>query len=323
MLMLALAMFFTRYFIIGGWLKQASLYFQSIDTMRPVSFAMPANLFSLLVLSSVLIAAAGYVINDYFDLKSDNVNRPGSNKIGKGVSRRMAMFLHILLNGIALLIGLYLAYKCSTWRLVGVQLFSIAALWLYSAYLKKRTGFGDLVISFLMAMIPISVYLYEYYFGFGSLASELGSYLDITILPPVARLDLLPMVILGFGLLAFITNFIRQNFKDLEDLEGDSKSRNHTLAVVWGETNTRYLALALLAMTFVLVGLAQYILYIWNLSLPLWYTTLLVQLPIMVAIVVAIRARSKKQYAILSRLLFGIMIAGVLSMPVFYLEMTL
>lgn len=69
MLMLALAMFFTRYFIIGGWLKQASLYFQSIDTMRPVSFAMPANLFSLLVLSSVLIAAAGYVINDYFDLR--------------------------------------------------------------------------------------------------------------------------------------------------------------------------------------------------------------------------------------------------------------
>jgi 4-hydroxybenzoate polyprenyltransferase len=323
LLLLALAMFCVRFFLIGTWIHQTDLYFKTIDTARPIAFAMSNQLFALLVASSVLIAAAGYIINDYFDLKSDHVNRPGSNKIGKGVSRRMAMLLHIVLNLAALAIGLYLAYKCRTWRLIGIQLFTITALWFYSSYLKKSTGFGELVVSFVMALIPVSVFLYEYYFGFADLAKELNGILDSSILPPTARLGLVPMVILGYSFLAFLTDFIRQNFKDLENMEGDRLIKNHTLAVTWGATNTRYLALALCIIVFSIIALFEYVMWNWGLNYTLWYAMAFVQLPLMAAIVIALRAREKKQYVILSRLLYAIMIAGVLSMPVLYFDIKL
>lgn len=323
LLLLALAMYCVRFFLIGGWLNNAEFYFKSIETMRPITFTMSYKLFGLLVISSVLIAAAGYIINDYFDMKSDNVNRPGSNKVGKGVSRRMAMLLHIVLNSVALVIGVYLAWKCHTWRLIGIQLFTISALWFYSSYLKKSTGFGELVLSFLMALMPVSVYLYEYYFGFGALIEELNSLVDLDVLSPTANLSILPMVILGYALLAFLTDFIRQNFKDLDNMIGDKQSKNHTLAVTWGETNTRYLALTLCVVVFALITMFEYVMWNWGLKYTLWYAMVFVQLPLMVSIIIAIRARAKKQYTILSRLLYAIMIAGVLSMPVLYFDIKL
>jgi 4-hydroxybenzoate polyprenyltransferase len=312
-----------RFFLIGTWLNQADYYFSSIETMRPITYSMSDKLFGLLVTSSVLIAAAGYIINDYFDLKSDNVNRPGSNKIGKGVSRRMAMLLHIVLNSVALLIGLYLAWKCHTFRLIGLQLFTIIALWFYSSYLKKSTGFGELVVSLVMALIPVTVYLYEYYYGFGELVKELNSLVDPSALAPTARLGILPMVVLGYSLLAFLTDFVRQNFKDLTNMPGDKQSRNHTLAVTWGVNNTRYLALFLSIVVFALIALFEYVMWNWGLKYTLWYAIVCVQLPLMVSIVIAIRAREIKQYNILSRLLYAIMIAGVLSMPVLYFDVKL
>ncbi|UPT65760.1 MAG: geranylgeranylglycerol-phosphate geranylgeranyltransferase [Sphingobacteriales bacterium JAD_PAG50586_3] len=323
LLLLALAMCCVRFFLIGGWLNNAEFYFKTIETMRPIRFTMSNNLFALLVTSSVLIAAAGYIINDYFDMKSDNVNRPGSNKVGKGVSRRMAMLLHVVLNVAGLLIGLYLAWQCKTWKLVGIQLFTISALWFYSSYLKKSTGFGELVLSFLIALMPISVYLYEYYFGFGELSKELNSMVDPEALAPTARLGILPMVILGYAALAFLTDFIRQNFKDLDNMVGDRQTRNRTLAVTWGETNTRNLALILSIVVFCIIALFEYVMWNWGLKYTLWYAMAFVQLPLMVSIVIAMRARAKKQYTILSRLLYVIMVAGVLSMPVLFFDIKL
>ena len=321
LLLLALAMYCVRFFLIGTWLHEANTWFSSIPTDRPITFSMSNSLFALLVISSILISAAGYIINDYFDMKSDNVNRPGSNKVGKGVSRRMAMLLHIVLNIIGIIIGAYLAYKCHVIRLVGLQLFTVAGLWFYSAYLKKSTGFGELVLSFLIALIPVTVYLYEYYYGFRDLALEL--YKQKIDLPPFAQLGVLPFVILGYAALAFLTDFIRQNFKDLDNMAGDKQSKNNTLAVTWGETNTRYLALTLSIVVFSLIALFEYVMWNWGLKYTLWYAMAFVQLPLMVSIVIAIRARSKKQYTILSRLLYVIMIAGVLSMPVLYFDIKL
>lgn len=320
LLLLAVAMYGVRYCLIGAWLNQASFFFYTIDTARPITFAMSNLYFGLLVLSSVLIAAGGYVINDYFDLKSDRVNRPGSNAVGKGVSRRMAMFLHIIFNSIGFLIGLFLAWKSGVWRLIGIQVFTIAALWLYSSYLKKKPGYGDLVIAFLSALTPISVYLYEYYFGFNALAKELNEMLDPEILPATARLSLVPKVILAWGLLALISNFIRQCFKDLESMEGDTLVGRRTLPLVWGVNNTRYLGLFLSIAMFSIIALSQYVMNSWELKYSLWYATIFVQLPLVASIIVAIRARNKKQYAILTRLTYFIMITGVLAMAVLYFD---
>jgi len=322
LILLALTMFAVRYCLVGGWLAQASYYYQTIETTYAINFSMADFYFNLLVLSSVLIAAAGFIINDYFDLKTDRINRPGSNAVGKGVSRRMAIFLHITLNAIGLLIGVFLAWKSHAWRLIGVQVFSILLLWVYSSYLKKRAGYGDIVISFLTLLVPISVYMYEAAFGFTNLIIELSAIIPQDELPQTARLGLIPWAIMGYAIVAALSNFIRQNFKDLEQLQGDRETHNRTLPLVWGEDNTRKLAIALTLITFALIALTQYIMFAWQLKTLLLYTIVGVQLPLAAILVVALRARQKNHYALLNRLMFVVMVMGVISLPVLYYNLT-
>lgn len=54
--------------------------------------------FFLLVISTVLIAAAGNVINDYFDQRTDRVNKPQETIVGVHLSRRIAMAAHQIFN---------------------------------------------------------------------------------------------------------------------------------------------------------------------------------------------------------------------------------
>ena len=65
----------------------------------------------LLILSSVLIAAAGYIINDYFDLNIDRVNKPEKLVVEKIIKRRWAIVWHILLSVTGILLGIYIDLK--------------------------------------------------------------------------------------------------------------------------------------------------------------------------------------------------------------------
>src|SRR5690606_22653369 len=65
----------------------------------------------LLVLATVLIAASGYMINDYYDVKIDYVNKPEEVVVGKNIKRRMVMFLHTIFNLLGIGIGIMLGLK--------------------------------------------------------------------------------------------------------------------------------------------------------------------------------------------------------------------
>ena len=94
--------------------------------------------FFLLSLSTVMVAAAGYIINDYFDVKVDRVNRPNSIIVGKYIKRRVCMGAHIVISSIAILLGAYLAFKIGNWKLTLIQVMSVGALWYYSTMFKKQ-----------------------------------------------------------------------------------------------------------------------------------------------------------------------------------------
>ena len=68
------------------------------------------NMLILLILATVLIAAAGYVLNDYFDIKIDNINKPEKLIVGKYFSRHSVMIMHQILTGTGVACGLLLAY---------------------------------------------------------------------------------------------------------------------------------------------------------------------------------------------------------------------
>jgi 4-hydroxybenzoate polyprenyltransferase len=74
--------------------------------------------FILLSLASVLIAAAGYIINDYFDVNIDQVNKPKKNVVDIIVSRRWAILWHFVLSGIGVLLSLYISWKTGLWYIV-------------------------------------------------------------------------------------------------------------------------------------------------------------------------------------------------------------
>ncbi len=98
-----------------------------LEGIAPLNF----NLF-LLSLSTVIIAASGYIINDYYDVKIDYVNKPERVVVGKLLKRRVVLFWHSALNFIAIAIGYYL-----NWKLAAVYFSAAFLLWVYSNQLKR------------------------------------------------------------------------------------------------------------------------------------------------------------------------------------------
>src|SRR5712675_1872863 len=99
--------------------------------------------FILLTLASVLIAAAGYIINDYFDINIDQVNKPQKNVVDIIVSRRWAMLWHFVLSGIGVLLSLYVSWSTGLWYIVLANLACVFLLFGYSVSLKRKLLFGN------------------------------------------------------------------------------------------------------------------------------------------------------------------------------------
>ncbi|MCH7399327.1 geranylgeranylglycerol-phosphate geranylgeranyltransferase [Belliella sp. DSM 107340] len=161
----------------------------------------------LLILATVILTAAGYMINDYYDVKIDYINKPEEVIIGKGMRRRVAIFFHSILN----FTGIAIAWIVSP--RVGV-IFFIAAflLWLYSNLLKRLPFVGNFVVALLTGT---AIWLIGYYYQ----KSEL--------------------LVLTYAIFAFFINLIREIIKDVEDRQGDRKHGCRTLPIVIGFRNTK------------------------------------------------------------------------------------
>ena len=117
--------------------------------------------FFLLVLATVFIAAAGYIINDYFDTQADLINKPSRVVVGIKISRREAMTMHALLNIIGVGIGVYLAFYVGIPSLSFVFLMATGLLWFYSTNYKRQFLVGNLSVAFLTGLVPLMVVLFE------------------------------------------------------------------------------------------------------------------------------------------------------------------
>lgn len=172
----------------------------------------------LIVFATVLITAAGYMINDYYDVKIDYVNRPHEVVVGKGIKRRVVLFLHSVLNFTAIGIGFWVAPK-----IAAVNFFAAFLLWIYSNQLKREPFIGNLTVAFLTGL---SVYLVAFYYQ----KSEL--------------------LVLTYAIFAFFLNLIREIIKDIEDRPGDRKHGCRTLPIVIGFRKTKQV-IFLIALGFV------------------------------------------------------------------------
>ena len=193
LLMVGFAQLMTAYFLVG--------------TTNAGLPALQDYKLYLIIISTLLITAAGYMINDYYDVKIDYVNRPGNVVVGKGIKRRVVIFLHTVLNFTAIGLGFLVSPVFAL-----INFLAAFLLWFYSNQLKREPFVGNLTVALLTGL---SIYLIGFYFQ----KSEL--------------------LVLTYAIFAFFLNLIREIIKDIEDRQGDRKHGCRTLPIVIGFRRTK------------------------------------------------------------------------------------
>ncbi len=273
--------------------------------------------FALLILATVLIAAAGNIINDYFDLRADRINKPEKVLIGKKVKRRVAMLTHFALNALALLIAAWVSWRSGVWTILLLQLFAAAVLWFYSLYLKHRMLLGNLMIALITALIPFLLVLFEIPPLIRHYRSNLFGQVRDAIIQggtPEDKLYIVLYWIIAYSAFAFITTLIREIQKDLADLEGDRKVGGRTLPIVIGEKRTRLFCGALILLFFLGIGVSW---YIFLNDLPsLTYVLVGIGIPSLISAFLLFKSDSRRSYVKASNWMKITMLMGIL-FPIF------
>ncbi|MBP8823286.1 MAG: geranylgeranylglycerol-phosphate geranylgeranyltransferase [Flavobacteriales bacterium] len=246
LLIIAFTMVAMRYGVVGGFLAVSSAELQAMaaDPTATIFGNVPGNtfehgfsgpLFWLLVLSTVLIAAGGNMINDYFDTRIDRVNKPEAVIVGRTVKRRVAMLGHLALTAAGVLIGAGVAWRSGQLHWAVLPVFSAAALWSYSTRFKRTFLLGNGLVALLVALVPLSVGLYEIP-GLFQLygASAKGTLTSGEAVEIVFGFQGLWAWVLGFAGFAFLTTLVRELQKDLADIKGDAADGCRTIPVVLG-----------------------------------------------------------------------------------------
>jgi len=176
--------------------------------------------FILFVFSTILIASAGNIINDYFDVKADRVNKPDQLIIDRHVKRRVAILMNWIFNSIALFIAFYISWKYSNWLIFLISFASVNLLWLYSVYFKRIFIVGNIIVAALTGVIPLYVLVF-----YNFLPSQNYFWTEL--------------LIFIFSAFAFWLNLIREIVKDLADVKGDLLLYSKTLPIVLGFKKTK------------------------------------------------------------------------------------
>jgi len=275
--------------------------------------ADPSSLadFFILVLVTLLIASAGYVINDYFDVKIDSVNKPDKMIIDRQVSARGAIALHLVINGIATLLGFYLAWRVHSLTFGLIFPFIAVLLWFYSASYKRTFLWGNIIVALLTAFVILIVWLFEFF----HLKGDAGSFGMV-----VQKLTGVTRIFLAYAMFAFLVSLLREIIKDMEDWEGDQKYGCRTLPLVIGLKRSKYVVIALVVLNMVLLGYGMAVLYRLHFVWAFWYFLLLVQVPVVYLMYSVFKAQDKNEYHFASSLTKLIMLTGLLSMQVISLS---
>ena len=268
-----------------------------IDYKYTSSFHSSVSLF-ILIISTILIASAGYIINDYFDVKTDTINRPETVVIDKVIKRRWAMVLHIIFSSIGFILGVYLAIKHQHLSLVLFQIFAIILLWFYSTDFKKQLLIGNIIVSLLSAIIPIMPWVYTY---------TSGGFMDTD--PDYTIYTLFACVVLS--LFAFFTSFAREIIKDMEDFKGDIQTGCKTMPIQWGIITSKVFTFFLIVITMGLLLYTGLKLYKFHYYQLIYYIVGFLLIPLSILLFLIIKAYTSKDFKTASLLLKLIMLSGI------------
>jgi 4-hydroxybenzoate polyprenyltransferase len=259
LVIIVLAQFFTAYCLVG--------YFTVLNWRL-----------YLLSVSTALIAAAGYIINDYYDVKIDLINKPERVVVGKSMRRRYALFFHWMLSILGVAAGFLL-----DWKIGVINIFSGFLLWWYSNFLKRKPFVGNFSVALLTGL---SVY-------------------QVAVL-----FDPFNKMIIAYSFFSFFVTLVREIIKDMEDWKGDNTFGCQTLPILWGIRRTKIFiyTLILIHVTAIVSFNSLYLFF------QIRILTFFIFIPILLLILLLVRADTVKSFYYLSFYCKIILVAGIFSM---------
>ncbi|SMO32810.1 4-hydroxybenzoate polyprenyltransferase [Flavobacterium resistens] len=263
--------------------------------------------YGLLILSTVLLAAAGYVINDIFDVATDSINKPNNVIIGKGISEARAYNIYIGLNITGVAIGFYLSNVILRPSFATVFILIASLLYFYSTSLKQIMILGNFIVALLLALSVIIIGIFDLF--------------PATNAENQAQMASLFSILIDYALFAFMINFIREIVKDIEDVNGDYNQGMNTLPIAIGISRAAKIALGFAIIPFVLSLLYINTYFMQNkLYIATLYSFAFVLAPLLYFIVKIYTAKTQKEFHHLSTVLKLILLFGILSILVITLN---
>ena len=243
----------------------------------PENFLLHSIQLKFLIVSTILIAAAGYLINDFYDKEIDLVNKP---KQKEPLGKPILLIGYITLNLIALIISFSFA---PTIDIFMVFPGSIILLWLYSYKLKGFPFIGNFSIAILSATIPVIYFI-----------TMDSNRIDCqTPFPQIAASEL----ILIFSVLAFFGTLSREIVKDIEDIKGDSIAGLKTIPILFGISTAKVFSILFLMFTLIILALVIKEKDYFNFSITSLITVgLLGFTPLLLAVLKTFQGTEKKHF---------------------------
>lgn len=287
---MVLSMYSVRHFIIIPVLRFAG----SETQLSHLSFSM-------IVISVILIAAGGYILNDYYDQDIDIVNKPEKMIIGKSLGEGKAYVAGHTFGIAGIAVALFLGYAKGIPLIGIIHAACFLILWAYAVYFKRLLILGNILVSLLSAFILF-----------------ISAYYDVA----AWKAEPIRLLVAGYCVFAFLISLVRELIKDMEDLPGDMEAGCKTLPVVAGLRFTKWTAFILVLLIVGLLGYIQWLQYESKDFLSFSYIALMLQIPLFFLLYRIFIPASKANLHFCSIWSKLIMLTGILSMPVFYLGFT-
>lgn len=296
LLMIALLMYFVRYFL----LRPVYEYDQIVLQMDGFSFF-------LFVLGYILLTAGGYAINDYYDIGMDEINRPEKTVLRKEIPLSAGQYAYYIMTFLGVIISLWAIFRINAPKLIFVLAIVTLLYWFYSTKYKREFIVGNIAVAFLAALSVGIVWLYEFF------ASIYNGII------PIHHLGYITRIVLAYAAFAFLLTLIREIIKDMADAEGDSEFNCRSLPIIMGITKTKVLIYILLFVLLTLIAGSSWYFYTISHLYMLAFSLVLIILMIYFTSRFT-KATHRKDFIFLTDLIKIIFLAGIISIQLFSIE---
>jgi 4-hydroxybenzoate polyprenyltransferase len=271
--------------------------------LQAIPLALNNLQYILLVLSTICIAAGGYIINNIFDVETDRINRPKQVVVGESISEAMAYNMYAGFTITGVVIGFYLSNLIERPSFASIFIIIAATLYFYAANLKQSLLIGNIIVALLLSFSIIIVAIFDL--------------IPVTNYSNRATMAILFKILLDYAIFAFVLNFIREIVKDLQDIKGDVNEGMVTLPIVFGVSRTVKLVfgMSIIPVVMVVYYLMTYV-FVNGLMLSSIYGILLILAPLCYFTINMWSAKDKAEFSHLSQVLKVVVFFSIFSIAV-------